>query len=908
MYRIKKIETRIPNSKTNINICHSTGVESFNSVRRPKSKDTKSKDRALKNNNDKRPYAHVQKKSSSVSIDSNKRETMHSNVCQSNASVLSTKTVNVVNDGSNIVCISCGKDMFLLSHEKYIARYALSRNSSVKRALFTTLIAAKSKNLGATSVVAKSRLSVAKTPTSTNKVIQLILWIVDSGCSKHMTGNLQLLRNFVEKFMGTVRFGNDHFAAIPGFGDYVQGNLMICHVYYVEGLGHNLFSIGQFCDGDLKVAFRSNTCYVQNLEGDDLITGSRDSNLYTISISEMVASSPVCLMSRATSTKSWLWPRRLSHLNFGTINQLTSKDLVDGLLKFKYNKDHLCSACEQGKCKKASFLPKLVPSTVSKLELLHMDLCGPMRVVSINGKKYILVIVDDYSRHTWVYFLRTKDEAPDMIIDFINQVQRNLKAQILMIQTDNGSEFKNEKLRAFYVKLGIVHKTLIAQMPQQNGVVKRRTRTLVENRSIVHTRYNKNPYELIRGRKPNIQSFYMFGSLCYPINDCDDLGKMKLKTDIGIFIGYSESPRGFYSSEDSQSVPSKTELDNLFGPLYEEYYVTSSPEVSDNSTANTLDNENISLSSSIVVEKDEAPQIVSSSAKQVATEPNSPVLNENADEFVQEDVADFDGNMFYNAPPTHVFEEAESSSTYQDPSNMHEFHQKHRSSTKWTKNHLIEQVIGDPSKPIESMQDELNQFKRLDVWELVECPIVAKRYRQEEGINFEESFTLVARLEALQYTVGLLKKHGMEKCDTISTLMATTKLNADLQGTQVDQTKYRSMIGGLMYLTARRPDIAFATFVCARYQTQTMQGVMMIAKAHLEAFNFWGTIWRHSISWGQDHVEKGTIELYFVGTEYQLADLFTKSLPKERFEYLVYKIGMRCMTPTELERLAKLSS
>ncbi|GJS65431.1 retrovirus-related pol polyprotein from transposon TNT 1-94 [Tanacetum coccineum] len=160
-------------------------------------------------------------------------------------------------------------------------------------------------------------------------------------------------------------------------------------------------------------------------------------------------------MSRATSTKSWLWHRRLSHLNFGTINQLTSKDLVDGLPKFKYNKDHLCSACEQGKIKKASLPPKLVPSTESKLELLHMDLCGPMRVASINGKKYIFVIIDDYSRYTWVYFLRTKDEALDMIIDFINQVQRNLK-------------------------LGIVHKTSIARTPQQNGVVERQNRTLVE--------------------------------------------------------------------------------------------------------------------------------------------------------------------------------------------------------------------------------------------------------------------------------------------------------------------------------------------------------------------------------------------------------------------------------------------
>ncbi|GJZ27404.1 integrase, catalytic region, zinc finger, CCHC-type containing protein [Tanacetum coccineum] len=154
-------------------------------------------------------------------------------------------------------------------------------------------------------------------------VVQIVLWVVDSGCSKHMTGDRSLLRNFVEKFMGTVRFGNDNFAAITGYGDYIHGNITICHVYYVEGLGHNLFSVGQFCDGDLEVAFRSNTCYVRNLEGDDLLTGGRDSNLYTISISDMAASSPICLMSKATSTKSWLWHRRLSHLNFGTINDLT---------------------------------------------------------------------------------------------------------------------------------------------------------------------------------------------------------------------------------------------------------------------------------------------------------------------------------------------------------------------------------------------------------------------------------------------------------------------------------------------------------------------------------------------------------------------------------------------------------
>ncbi|GJT96206.1 integrase, catalytic region, zinc finger, CCHC-type containing protein [Tanacetum coccineum] len=220
---------------------------------------------------------------SSVRIHSNKRKTMNSNEFQSNASVLNTMTVNAVNDRSNLVCVSCDKDVFLLCHEKCVAHYALSKDS---------------------------------------RVIQLIFWIVDSGCSKHMTGNLQLLRNFIKKFIGIVHFENDPFAAITRYGDYVHGNLMICHIYYVEGLRHNYFS-----------------------EGDDFLTGSCESNLYTISISELAASSPVCLMSKATSTTSWLWHQWHSHLNFYTINQLTSNDLVDGLPKFKYDKDHLCSAC-----------------------------------------------------------------------------------------------------------------------------------------------------------------------------------------------------------------------------------------------------------------------------------------------------------------------------------------------------------------------------------------------------------------------------------------------------------------------------------------------------------------------------------------------------------------------------------
>ncbi|GJR46457.1 retrovirus-related pol polyprotein from transposon TNT 1-94 [Tanacetum coccineum] len=197
----------------------------------------------------------------------------------------------------------------------------------------------------------------------------------DSGCLKHITGNLKLLINFVLKFLGTVRFGNDHVATILGYGDLQWGNILITKIYFVEGLRHNLFSVGQFCDLDLEVTFRRNTCFVRNLDGVDLLKGNRTTNLYTINLHEMTSASPICLMARATSTKSWLWHQRLSHLNFDTINDLAKKDLVTGLPKFKYHKEHLCPSCEHGKRKKAFQPPKLVPNSKHKLHLLHMDLC-----------------------------------------------------------------------------------------------------------------------------------------------------------------------------------------------------------------------------------------------------------------------------------------------------------------------------------------------------------------------------------------------------------------------------------------------------------------------------------------------------------------------------------------------------
>nr|GEY78821.1 putative ribonuclease H-like domain-containing protein [Tanacetum cinerariifolium] len=209
------------------------------------------------------------------------------------------------------------------------------------------------------------------------------------GCSKHMMGDHSRLMNFVKKFIGIVRFRNDHFDAIMGYGDYVISDSVISRVYYVEGLGHNLFSVEQFYDSNLEVAFIKHSYYVRDTDGVDLIKGSHGSNLYTISVEDIMKSSSICLLSKASKNKSWLWHRRLNYLNFG-------------------------------KSKKHTHKPKTENTNLDVLKTLHMDLCGPMRVQTINGKKYILVIIDDYSRFTWVKFLRSKDETLEIVLWYLD--------------------------------------------------------------------------------------------------------------------------------------------------------------------------------------------------------------------------------------------------------------------------------------------------------------------------------------------------------------------------------------------------------------------------------------------------------------------------------------------------------
>ncbi|GJS29031.1 retrovirus-related pol polyprotein from transposon TNT 1-94 [Tanacetum coccineum] len=654
-------------------------------------------------------------------------------------------------------------------------------------------------------------------------------------------------------FSSTVKFRNDHMEKIMGYGDYQIGNVKISRVYYVEGLGHNLFSVRQFCDSNLEVAFRQHTCFIRNLKGVNLMTGSRGNNLYTMSVGDMMTSSPICLLSNASKTKSWLWHRRLSHLNFGTINHLARHSLVRGLPKLKFEKDHLCSACAMGKSKKKPYKPKSEDTSQEKLYLLHMDLCRPMRVTSVNGKKYILFIIDDYSRFTWV-------------------------------KTDNGIEFVNQTLREYYEKVGISHETSVARSPQQNGVVERCNHTLIEAACTM----------LI-----DAKALLFFWAEAVATAYFDELTAMASKhsssgpalyemTLVTISSGLVPNP----PSSTPFIPPSRNDWDILFQPLFDEL-LTPPPSV------DCPSHEVISPINEVV-----APEPAASTSS-----PSSTMIDLDAPSLISTRLQLHEQALFY----------------YYDAFLM-------TVKPKMYKDTLTQSCW------IEAMQEELNEFEHLIVWELVSRPdkvmvITLKWIYKVKLDELGESFASVARLKAIRiflafvahmnmvvyqidvktaflngnlweevyvsqpdgfvdpdnpnhmyklkkalyglkqaprtwydmlssflisqdfskgsvdptmfihregkellmisqnprgifinqskYALESLKKYGFDSCDPVDTPMVEkSKLDEDKEGKAVDPSHYRGMIGTLLYLTASRPDLQFAICMCARYQAQ----------------------------------------------------------------------------------------
>nr|GEY35765.1 hypothetical protein [Tanacetum cinerariifolium] len=601
---------------------------------------------------------------------------------------------------------------------------------------------------------------------------------LDSGCSKNMTGDRSQLTNFIDKFLGTVKFGNDHVAKIMGYGDYQIGNVTISR----------------------------HTYFIRNLEGIDQFFGSRGNNIYTMSLGDMMTSSPICILSKASKTKSWLWHRRLSYLNFGAINHLARQGLVRGFPKLKFEKDHLCSACAMGKSKKKSHKSKSKDTNQE------------------NSIFCTWIFVDQYV----LKVLMERNEAPDFLIKFLKMIQVRLKVPARRIRTYNGTKFVNQTLREYYEQVDISHETSVARYPQQNGVIERRNRTLIEaartmliyarvslflwavavattcytqNRSIIRLRHGKTPYELLHEKLPDLSFSYVFGALCYPTNDSENLGKLQPKADISIFIGYAPTKKAFWIYNRRTRRIIKTihvDFDKLTTMASEQ---SSSGPALHEMTPATISSGLVPNPTSSTSVDHPAPEVIAPISKVVAPDfaastgsPSSTTVDEDA--------------------PSPKVPSDQSLSTDIIHTIMQPDHQSFEPHSKWTKDHPLENIISQLTRPvsirlqlheqalfcyydafltsvepktykdaltqscwIEAMQEELNEFERLEVWELVPRPdkvmvitlkwiykvkldelggilknkarLVARGYHQEEVIDFEESFTSVARLEGI---------------------------------------------------------------------------------------------------------------------------------------------------------------
>ncbi|KAJ9547221.1 hypothetical protein OSB04_019764 [Centaurea solstitialis] len=619
------------------------------------------------------------------------------------------------------------------------------------------------------------------------------IWYLDSGCSRHMTGSKSVLSNYREERGPAVTFGGNGKGQTRGYGTLTNGVTTFKRVAYVEGLMHNLLSISQLCDKNHKVSFSKKKCKVKNRRKEVILTGVRQADIYIINMN--TSTDNFCFVSRASTDTNWLWHKRLSHLNFKTLNQRCINNLVVGLPNFRYTKVSLCSACEKGKQTRASFK----------------------------------------SKYTWVFFLRSKSDAPEEIILFVRKMERLNNLTVQSIRSDHGTEFKNSTLETFFDQKGISQNFSSVRTPQQNGVAERRNRTLIEaarstlseanlatqfwaeavntacytqNRSLIVKRFRRTPYELFRNRKPSIEHLHIFGCVCYILNNKDNLGKFDSKSDDGIFLGYSSISKTYRVFNKRRQAIEETihvKFDES-GPTFphphdnseinqwaDSFFQVPDIPIADPSPQDLPDGfeENPTPPSHIPI----PPLINATPITQVTSELDQPT---NSEDFSQTTVSEpAPTNLL---PDPSVSEASTSGQVYQPPA------------LRWTKDHPIDQVLGNPSSGVKTrcqsgnvclyvnfisenepkeiddalhdpawvsaMQEELAEFIRNNVWLLVPRPrkrtiigskwifrnkldeigtiirnkarLVAQGYRQKEGIDYDETFAPMARLEAIR--------------------------------------------------------------------------------------------------------------------------------------------------------------
>ncbi|XP_074313649.1 uncharacterized protein LOC141648837 [Silene latifolia] len=397
-------------------------------------------------------------------------------------------------------------------------------------------------------------------------------WYLDSGCSRHMTGNRNQFLSLSAYDGGNVTFGDNKKGEVIGIGKVGKSlSHSIDDVLLVKGLKHNLISISQLCDKGNKVEFHANLCYVIKESTNEIVLqGKRVNNIYVADLGSIPRETIKCLSVLQNDPN--LWHKRFGHVGFSSLNKLYKLDLVEGLPSMKFEIDGVCDVCARCKHVRSSFKSKRVVSTTKPLELIHMDLCGPMRIRSRGGSLYVCVLVDDYSRFVWTLFLHAKSETFEEFLVLIKKLQNKLGHKLISIRTDHGREFENDSFISFCREHGIDHNFSAPRTPQQNGVVERMNRTLedmtrsmllcselprnfwasrehtcyIRNRVAIRSIHKKTPYELLYGRKPNISHFRCFGSKCYVHNNGkNNLGKFDPRSDEAVFIGYSNESKAY---------------------------------------------------------------------------------------------------------------------------------------------------------------------------------------------------------------------------------------------------------------------------------------------------------------------------------------------------------------------------
>ncbi|KAH9792467.1 hypothetical protein KPL71_004134 [Citrus sinensis] len=608
-------------------------------------------------------------------------------------------------------------------------------------------------------------------------------WYLDSGCSRHMTGNYAWFSSFTKiENGGDVSFGDNSKGKILGFGNVGKvSSTLIENVCLVENLKHNLISISQLCDKGYKVIFDKFSCVIENsCDGKTLFVGNRCGNVYIIDI-ECASTLDKCFS--ALHDDCWLWHRRLGHASMDLISKISKDDLVKGLPKIGFQKDKICEACQFGKQIKTSFKNKNHISTSKPLELLHIDLFGPSRYASLNGKYYAFVIVDDYYRYTWVLFLANKDDALDAFKVLCKKLQNEKGHGIVCIRSDHGGEFENHAFESFCNNLGIEHQFSSPRTLQQNGVVERKNRSIQEmartmlnenalpkyfwaeavntacyvlNRVLIRPNLNKTPYELWKDRKPNIGYFKVFGCKCFVLNTKDNLGKFDSKSDVGIFLGYSNSSKAYrvYNKRTlvvEESMHVTFDESNPFSPKK----VVVDDDAGEEEQEEEASNDN----------QEDAPHGIQEEHHE---EPNVE-QNEGTSQTLPKEwryVSSHPKDVILGDPSRGITTRSSLRNTCEHNAFISQIEPK-----------SFEDAENDESW-IMAMQEELNQFERNNVWELVPKPehqsiigtkwvfrnkmdesgvvvrnkarLVAQGYNQEEGIDFDETFAPVARLESIR--------------------------------------------------------------------------------------------------------------------------------------------------------------